>query len=354
MADEVIPEDGETPGDRIRSLLGDTWEPLAQLGQRWGETTTVALQNALGKTIGYANAAFAATSYTDIIEEFSGTEHVAVEVKLTFGPNDGFLLGIVAPSVDAGLLFDVDLSPAATDAAAASELGNTVHRTVAEIADLLGLMLFSDTSEKPEIAIGDVLFDRIEESIGIIADVAGEVVASRHDVDLEFGDEQRSRLTTIIPLKLLTRLAEMLAPAEEASAPAPAEAPASQEAPSLQAVPTGQSRPRGEDDPAIHAARFTPFDGAPTSQSASHTLDLIMDVPLRITVELGRNSLTVADVLDVVPCSVIELDKLAGEPVDIFVNDKLVAHGEVVVVEESFGVRILDVVSPQQRVLAAD
>jgi len=79
-------------------------------------------------------------------------------------------------------------------------------------------------------------------------------------------------------------------------------------------------------------------------------LDFILDIPLQVTVELGRTKLMVRDILQLNQGAVVELTKLAGEPLDIFVNSKLVARGEAVVVGEKFGVRLVDIVSPNERV----
>jgi flagellar motor switch protein FliN/FliY len=79
-------------------------------------------------------------------------------------------------------------------------------------------------------------------------------------------------------------------------------------------------------------------------------LDLILDIPLKVTVELGRTKMMVSDLLNLGQGSVIELNKLAGEPMEVLVNDKLVARGEAVVVNEKFGVRLTDIISPAERV----
>ena len=79
-------------------------------------------------------------------------------------------------------------------------------------------------------------------------------------------------------------------------------------------------------------------------------LDLILDIPLRVTVELGRTKMVVSDLLNLGQGSVIELNKLAGEPMEVLVNDKLVARGEAVVVNEKFGIRLTDIISPADRV----
>ena len=87
-----------------------------------------------------------------------------------------------------------------------------------------------------------------------------------------------------------------------------------------------------------------------SSSAEPRRLDMLLDVPLDLSVELGRSRMTIQDLLGLGPGSVIELDKIAGEPLDILVNDRLVARGEAVVVNDKFGVRITDIVSQSERV----
>ena len=90
---------------------------------------------------------------------------------------------------------------------------------------------------------------------------------------------------------------------------------------------------------------------APKANGAASTgLDFVLDLPLEISVELGRTSMLVGELLQLGQGSVVELDKLAGEPLEVLVNHKLVARGEAVVINDKFGVRILDVVSAEERV----
>lgn len=79
-------------------------------------------------------------------------------------------------------------------------------------------------------------------------------------------------------------------------------------------------------------------------------LDFILDIPLRVSVELGRAKVVVKDLLQLGQGSVLELDKLAGEPLEVLVNGKLIARGEVVVVNEKFGIRLTDIISPLERI----
>lgn len=86
------------------------------------------------------------------------------------------------------------------------------------------------------------------------------------------------------------------------------------------------------------------------SNVKDRNLNLILDIPLKVTVELGRTKMPVSDLLNLTQGSVIELAKLAGEPMEVLVNDKLIARGEAVVVNEKFGVRLTDIISPTERI----
>ena len=94
----------------------------------------------------------------------------------------------------------------------------------------------------------------------------------------------------------------------------------------------------------IQPAQFQSFSGGFNPMQSQENIGLIMDVPLEVTVELGRTRKSISEILDFSPGTIIELDKIAGEPVDVLVNGKLVAKGEVVVIEESFGVRVTEII----------
>jgi flagellar motor switch protein FliN/FliY len=106
-----------------------------------------------------------------------------------------------------------------------------------------------------------------------------------------------------------------------------------------------ETRPQQQD---IQLARFEELTPQRTTLEP-RGVDLILDVPLGVTVELGRKRLSVKEILDLVPGSLVELDKLAGENVDLYVNGKLFAKGEVVVIDENFGVRVSSIVTPKER-----
>jgi len=122
----------------------------------------------------------------------------------------------------------------------------------------------------------------------------------------------------------------------------------------------GASQPDSDDDfPDLSQVRIeeTMADPAEFQQlspmaaqaATSHNIDLLLDVKMPVSIELGRTEMPISELLTLGPGSVVELDKLAGEPVDLLVNDKIIAKGEVVVVDENFGVRITMLMSPEER-----
>ncbi len=192
---------------------------------------------------------------------------------------------------------------------------------------------------------------------------------------MEIGDLVNSEMMQLYPISLAKEMCSAVlnnmesdsnstvddgvgAPPPAAAAPQPAPAPAA--APPPQAAPqmdpnaaAAQPMPGQPMAPYAYApgpqvsvqpAQFTPFGPGFAAQFAQENIDLILDVPLEVTVELGRTNKTIQDILDFAPGTIIELNKIAGEPIDVLVNGKYVAKGEVVVIEESFGVRITEII----------
>lgn len=108
------------------------------------------------------------------------------------------------------------------------------------------------------------------------------------------------------------------------------------------AQPMGQMMPM--QDVNVQPAQFQTFNNIASQLQGQENIDLIMDVPLEVTVELGRTNKSIKEILDFTPGTIIELNKLAGEPIDVLVNGKFVAKGEVVVIEECFGIRVTEIV----------
>lgn len=188
---------------------------------------------------------------------------------------------------------------------------------------------------------------------------------------MEIGDLVDSSIMQLYPVDLAKELYNKFKSNQEEEVPAPAvnetPAPASpqpaapapepvQNAAMYQAPPMGQPMMRQPaqgvpynyappvQDVNVQPVQFQPFNTAFNPVTQQENIDLIMDVPLDVTVELGRTSKSIKEILEFAPGTIIELDKIAGEPIDVLVNGKLVAKGEVVVIEESFGVRVTDII----------
>lgn len=131
--------------------------------------------------------------------------------------------------------------------------------------------------------------------------------------------------------------------AEFPAAPAPVAAPPSAPPPAEPSAPVAASEGGGAGVP-------RGLGGSVFASSGNRVLDLLLDIPLNITIELGRTRMSIRKILEMGPGSIIEMERLIQEPVDLLVNDKVVAKGEVVVVDENFGIRIISLVTPEERI----
>ncbi len=209
----------------------------------------------------------------------------------------------------------------------------------------------------------------------VLADMMGNVYA-QVSFKMVVGDLIDSEIIQLYPIPFARMVYERFkdtmqgSDPEPASQPAPAPQPTSAPQPAPQPMPQQMAAPQQQaaampqqpmmgvqqpmggmpmyampPDLSIQPAQFQSFmpmqnlDGI-----APENIDLIMDVPLEVTVELGRTSKSIKEILDFSPGTIIELDKLAGEPIDVLVNGKFVAKGEVVVIEENFGIRVTEII----------
>ncbi|MFZ0074772.1 MAG: flagellar motor switch phosphatase FliY [Exiguobacterium undae] len=179
------------------------------------------------------------------------------------------------------------------------------------------------------------------------------------EFDLKIGTLIDSKIVQLAPLEFSKQLIQKLfsasttttepapAPAAPISRPEPVqEQPAASQAapePRYEAPPEPKKEPVG-----VSPVQFGQFSDV-QQEGPPGNIGMLYDVPLNVTVELGRTRRSVRDILELTQGSIIELDKLAGEPVDVFVNNTLIATGEVVVIEENFGVRITEIVNTKER-----
>ena len=121
------------------------------------------------------------------------------------------------------------------------------------------------------------------------------------------------------------------------------------EAPTSNANPADAGRTATEQEAAAKAPIFEQLSAGRPAGGAGSDIDLVLDIPVQLTVELGRTKIAIRSLLQLAQGSVVELDGLAGEPMDVLVNGCLIAQGEVVVVNEKFGIRLTDIITPAER-----
>lgn len=206
--------------------------------------------------------------------------------------------------------------------------------------------------------------DKLEE---VHSKIEGDVFV-KVSFQLKVGDLIDSNIMQLIPLDFAKVLVnQLLNPIEEIAATEAPEKPSVAEQEQMEhksqvnkmveqpTVATNQSPQHigthMNENSTIQTASFSNFESVELSETKQRNLDMLLDIPLTVTVELGRTNQTVEDILELTQGSIVELDKLAGEPVDVLVNNKLIAKGEVVVIDENFGVRITDIVSQKDRLM---
>ncbi|HYF95566.1 MAG TPA: flagellar motor switch protein FliN [Symbiobacteriaceae bacterium] len=215
------------------------------------------------------------------------------------------------------------------------------HAGLTAVGDLLGRQTFAGAVEVLNLPT-------LAEASGWAPATAVMAAA----IDLTLGDDA-GRLYLIMPQPVWTPIADAVREKQSArsrhAAPAPAPAQAAPPAASPSPAPR-QAAPAAAPPSQVtfQAARFPEVAPRPAREE-TRNIELLMDVSLQVTVELGRTRKQIRDVLSMGPGSVLELDKLAGEQVDVLVNGKLIAKGEVVVIDENYGVRITDILSPVER-----
>lgn len=173
-------------------------------------------------------------------------------------------------------------------------------------------------------------------------------------IDLDVEGIDPFSLSMILPADnardLADRVRAAIMPEESVPEPAATPRPPGDAPPAPRAPAAKAAQPRPQERPVdVKPVEFTQLD-APDYAGSPGNIELIVDIPVRVTVELGRTRKTIGEVLALGPGSMVELNKMAGEPVDVLANGKLIARGEVVVIDESFGIRVTEVVSKAERI----
>ncbi|HLY67434.1 MAG TPA: flagellar motor switch protein FliN [Chloroflexota bacterium] len=325
---------------------------LVEFGAGLQQAAIEALATTLDKKLEITDTISSSMSAAEAAGQYSGM-FVTIDAELRLEDGSTVPALMVIGEDEAATLLNLD---AGGDDDYKAKLEEAVQTAVTDLSDFLTLSVSVNSGAQLQFSVSAV---ELRNLVMTPLDLAGTLGAEVLSLQLPLAVESGTPINVgyIMPLDSLGRVLASVDSSEQApatsaapSAPvvsAPSSAPmaAAPAPPVLTPLPMGQQEQR---DAVVRPAQFTSF-ATQGEGAAMANIDLILDVQLRVTVELGRKLMSVRDILALGPGSVVELDKIAGEPVDVLVNDRLVAIGEVVVADDNFGVRIADIVNPAKR-----
>lgn len=348
-----------TGEDPLSNVEKDAIGEVANISMGTSATTLYSLVN---KKVNITTPVVEMTTWADVIKEYE-RPCVFIQIKYTVGLNGTNIL--VLKEHDVKVITDLMMGGDGTNidgeltelhlSAISEAMNQMMGSSSTSLSSMLGKTI--DISP-PEASLVDLQSKEPKELSPFLEDNFVKI-AFRMQIE----DLVDSTLMQLYPLEFAkdvsdTFMKQMMGGETEAAPAAPAPTPAAP-APAPMAAPAPDMnmgmQPQmnmgmpmmgyGMPNVNIQPAQFQNF--APAGQGemvSAESIGLIKDVPLEVTVELGRTSKSISDILEFAPGTIIELDKIAGEPIDVLVNGKFVAKGEVVVIEESFGVRIMEII----------
>lgn len=368
-------EPSEGDSSQFAGVLTDTEkDALGEIGNISMGSAATTLSVLLGHKVSITTPNVAVATMS-IIKEHYPLPYLIVEVGYTTGIDGNNVLAIQAH--DAAIIADLMMGGDGTNPdanigeIAMSAVGEAMNQMMGTVATSLSTMFNKKIDiSPPKVNLIDLgTEEKVTEIVGQDEPVVR--VSFRMEVDGLIDSE----IMQILPVHVAKEMVESLmgggaaaeepapAPAPQPAAPAPQPAPTPAPQPMAPPAPQPMAQPAPQQAPPVYAppqyaqpvasapvqpVQFTPLASGPVPVNDAN-IGLILDVPLQITVELGRTSKSIKDILELTNGSIVELDRLAGEPVDIMVNGKYLAKGEVVVIDENFGVRITDIASPAER-----
>ena len=332
-------------------------DAIGEIGNISFGSSATALSTLLSQKVEITTPTVTVIQKSKLNEEFPHP-YVASEVNYTEGFSASNLL--VIQQTDAAVIADLMMGGDGTNAdPSLSEIHlSAVQEAMNQMMGSAATSMSTVFNKKIDISPPRVELLDVKEGEGTDRIPAEEMLV-KVSFRLTIGELIDSNIMQLYPITFAKDLiAELTDPAEEEpvqeapqSAPEPQQAaPQAQSAPMQQsAPPKRQAKPKPAEPVNVAPVEFEAFSEPQHTTSQLGNLDMLMDIPLSITVELGRTQRSVKEVLELSAGSIIELDKLAGEPVDILVNKRIVAKGEVVVIDENFGVRVTDILSQSER-----
>jgi flagellar motor switch protein FliN/FliY len=344
-------------------------DALAELSTSAFTSGATAATQALGRKVIIATPAISACTLDDLKRDYP-QNHILINVAFTVGAS--FDTALLLRERDGAIIFDLLMG----------RDGKNPDPQVGELQISAVGEIMNQVMGNAATAMSGIVGSKVEVSppttgLGKAGDAGalgfdGPLVKVVFQMQME--DLPDSELVQVMPLKsaqgLITASQKKSAPVA-AAAPTPAAAPQPAMAAAAPAAGYAAPAPAGGgyaaaagggggafagrpvvapgQPAAVQTVQFSPLPAGPDDGTLPSSLDLVMDIPLRVTVELGATKLKIKDVLELGRGSVVELSRLAGEPVDLMVNGKLMAKGEVVVINENFGLRITEIVGRAER-----
>jgi flagellar motor switch protein FliN len=370
-AEEPSAGDSST-GFRVEDYLSPIeQDALGEIGNITFGSAATALSSLLGRKVDITTPVVSVVPFHELANEFP-KPHVAVHVKYVEG-----LAGInllVIKTEDAQVIADLMLGG---EGKVSGEELNEIH--ISAVQEAMNQMMGSSATSMSTI------FNRFVNisppGINILDVAAGtgtdyfepNEVYIKVSFRITIGDLIDSTIMQLLPVDFAKEMVSYLMGGEDVAAssasqepPVPQPEPQAviqqqpvQTPPETAAAYSGRAaapqQPAPQPQPAVNRnlnvqpVQYPDFGSLPNMVADEPNLNLLLDIPLKVTVELGRTKKLIRDILELSQGSIIELDKLAGEPVDILANNKLIAKGEVVVIDENFGVRVTEIVSPRDR-----
>ncbi|WP_324730135.1 flagellar motor switch phosphatase FliY [Lysinibacillus fusiformis] len=369
----------ETNDIRVEDYLDSfAQDALGEVGNISFGSSATALSALLGQKVDITTPSISMINRNKLEEEFPHP-YVAVQVEYTIGLTGMNLL--VIKQSDAAIIADLMLGGDGLNPK--PDLGeiqlSAVQEAMNQMMGSAATSMSTVFNKKVDISPPTIDLMNISQNEGR-ENIPEDDLLVKVSFRLRIGNLIDSNLMQLLPLKFSQNIVKSLL-GETESIEEPVAATIAPEAPPVAAPPVQQQAPvmpqpaqpvyqqpeatmqqpvyqesqqfaqpaRPAQPVNVQQAQFASFDSNVISQSEARNLNMLLDIPLQVTVELGRTKRSVKEILELSSGSIIELDKLAGEPVDILVNSRLIAKGEVVVIDENFGVRITDVLSQAER-----
>lgn len=361
----------ESKTEKKYSLDEQDMKLLEQLGEESMEVIANTLQILLNQSIFIGEPNLSVVLLSTMKRDFD-SPHIGALIEFTAGIVGSNILVLTyadAKSI-ADLMMGGDGMPEDTELSeldksaigeamnqAVGNVSNLFYKVLGEKVDINTPKIFAIDPDDPDISdeatfLKNIGFDRDEEVLALEFDFkVGEVVNSKiiSVMDLEFAVKLKDRYKPIVQeKKQIEKAIEAIDRTEQFSDEYVENKAKSSGNRPMENVNEYKSNNKNR-DVNVKNVEFQNFDPTEIIQQKEN-IDIIMDVPLEVTVEMGRTSKKIEEILEFSPGTIIELNKLAGDPIDIVVNGKFVAKGEVVVIDENYGIRITDIINKSKRI----